>query len=96
LDITVASLLQAFYVMEQIDRTMLSPREVLDQTHHHAIFGVGLDDEGRNFALADPQFVAKLRDIVGLYSIRRTMPSFCRSMRRAKFKRATAPNRACP
>jgi hypothetical protein len=51
----------------------------------------------RRFKLSnDPQFVAKLRDIVSLYSIRRTMPSFCRSMRRAKFKRATAPNRACP
>jgi hypothetical protein len=46
----------------------------------------------RQFKLSnDPQFAAKLREIVGLYSIRPTTPLSCLSMRRAKFKRLIAP-----
>ena len=50
----------------------------------------------RQFKLSnDPQFAAKLHDIVGLYVIRPTTPSSCRWMRRAKFKPLIGPSRAC-
>ncbi len=38
--------------MKQIDGAMLTTGEVLDQAHDQAVFGVGVDDEGRNLALA--------------------------------------------
>ena len=38
---------------KQIDGAVLTAREVLDQAHDQAVFGVGLDDEGRNLALAE-------------------------------------------
>ena len=43
----------------------------------------------------DPLFVEKVRDIVGLYWIRRTAPSCCVPMRRRKSKRWIAPSRCC-
>jgi transposase len=60
----------------------------------------------RQFKLSnDPQFVDKLRDVVGLYSlpsgltrgsIRQRTPSCSRSTRRARSRRSTALSRACP
>jgi hypothetical protein len=50
----------------------------------------------RQFKLSnDPQFAAKLHDIVGLYVDPPSMRLSCRSMRRARFRRSIAPNRAC-
>ena len=51
----------------------------------------------RQFKLSnDPNFVAKLRDVVGnSTSIRRSMPSCCRWTRRAKSRPSTAPSPAC-
>ena len=50
----------------------------------------------RHFKLStDPQFVPKLRDIVGSMSIRPTTPSCCRSMRRARSRPLIAPSPAC-
>jgi hypothetical protein len=43
----------------------------------------------------DPQFVNKLRDIVGLYVDPPPVPSSSRSMRRAKSRRSTAPSPVC-
>jgi len=44
----------------------------------------------------DPRFVAKLRDIVGVYVDPPATPSSSRSTRRARSRRSTVPNRACP
>ena len=50
----------------------------------------------RTFKLStDPKFAAKLKDIWVSTSIRPPMRSFCRSMRRAKSRRSTAPSRDC-
>jgi transposase len=50
----------------------------------------------RQFKLSnDPQFVDKLRDVVALYVGRRRTPSCCRSTRRARSRRSTAPSRDC-
>ena len=50
----------------------------------------------RQFKLSnDPNFVDKLRDVVGLLSIRRPTPSCFRSTRRAKSRLSIAPSRAC-
>ena len=51
--VVIAPLLQALDVMQQVDRAMLPAGEILHQAHHHAIFGVGLDDDGRNLVLAE-------------------------------------------
>jgi len=51
----------------------------------------------RQFKLSnDPQFAAKLHEIVGLYVDPPDTPSSCRSMRRARFKRLIAPALADP
>jgi hypothetical protein len=51
----------------------------------------------RQFKLStDPKFVEKLRDVVGLMSIRPPTPSSWRLTRKAKSRRPTAPSRACP
>jgi transposase len=50
----------------------------------------------RQFKLStDPQFAAKLRDIVGLYVDPPATPSCFRSMRNRRFRRSTAPSLAC-
>ena len=50
----------------------------------------------RTFKLSkDPQFVAKLRDVVGLYVHPPATRSCSRSTRRAKSRRSTAPSRDC-
>src|SRR5664279_336520 len=50
----------------------------------------------RTFKLSkDPQFAAKVRDIVGLYVGPPAMPWFCPSMRRARSRRWTVPSQAC-
>ena len=51
----------------------------------------------RQFQLSsDPQFVVKLRDVVGFTSIRQRTPSCCRSTKRARSRPLTAPSPACP
>jgi hypothetical protein len=51
----------------------------------------------RRFKLSnDPNFVEKLRDVVGFMSIRPPTPSSCRLTRKAKSRRSTGPSRACP
>ena len=48
----------------------------------------------RRFKLSnDPQFAAKLKEVVGLYVDPPTAPSFSRLMRKAKSRRWTAPSR---
>ena len=50
----------------------------------------------RQFKLStDPEFVDKLRDIVGLYVDPRRTPSCFPSTRRARSRRSTAPSPAC-
>jgi hypothetical protein len=50
----------------------------------------------RRFKLSkDPQFAAKLRDIVGLYSIRRRTRWSCRWTRSRRSRRSTAPSQGC-
>jgi hypothetical protein len=50
----------------------------------------------RQFKLStDPQFAAKLRDIVGLYVDPPAHPSCSRSTRNRKSRRSTAPSQAC-
>ena len=44
----------------------------------------------------DPDFVAKVRDVVGLYASRPSAPSCCASTRSARSRRWTAPSRCCP
>ena len=43
----------------------------------------------------DPNFAAKVQDVVGLYLAPRTRPWCSRSTRRARSRRWTAPSRAC-
>ena len=51
----------------------------------------------RSFKLStDPNFAAKVEDIVGLYVDPPAMPWCCRSTRRAKSRPSTAPSRVCP
>ena len=51
----------------------------------------------RSFKLStDPNFAAKVEDIVGLYVDPPFMPWCSRSTRRARSRRSTAPSRACP
>ena len=51
----------------------------------------------RQFKLSnDPNFVSKLRDVVGLTSIRPPTLSSCPLTRKARSRRSTAPSRACP
>jgi hypothetical protein len=50
----------------------------------------------RTFKLSkDPQFVPKLRDVVGLYLPRPRTRLSSRSTRRARYRRSTAPSRGC-
>jgi transposase len=50
----------------------------------------------RTFKLSnDPQFVEKVVDVVGCISIRRSTPWCSAPMKRARFRRWTAPSRAC-
>src|SRR6476620_6994902 len=50
----------------------------------------------RTFKLSkDPQFVPKLRDVVGLYLHRPRTRLSSRSTRRARYRRSTAPSRGC-
>ena len=67
--------------------SLRSVQRILDRLAPHRV---------RTFKLStDPKFAAKLKDIVGSTSIRPPMRSFCRSMRRAKSRRSTAPSRGC-
>src|SRR5665647_3248762 len=51
--VAVAPTLQTFYVVEQVDCTVLAAGKVLHQAHHKAVLSVGLDDKGRYLALAE-------------------------------------------
>src|SRR5258708_31653735 len=44
--------LQALDIVKKIDRAVLPPGEVLDETHDEAVLVFGVDDERRNLALA--------------------------------------------
>src|SRR4051794_35187998 len=52
-DIVVSPLFHTPDVVQQVDRTVLAPREVLDETHHQAVLSVGLHHESRNYELAE-------------------------------------------
>ena len=44
--------LHALYIMQEVDRPMLAPGDVLRQAHDQRFFGCRLDHEGRDLGLA--------------------------------------------
>src|SRR5229473_4006645 len=48
----ITSPVQALDVVEQVDRPMLTAREIFHEAHHQAILHIGLYDEGGDFLLA--------------------------------------------
>src|SRR5260370_35295313 len=49
----ITSPVQALDVVEQVDRPMLTAREIFHEPHHQAILRIGLYDEGGDFLLAN-------------------------------------------
>ena len=79
------------------ERTMAARAGIAPSSVHKIWAAHGLKPHlTKTFKLSrDPNFVAKVEDIVGFTSIRPTRPWCWRSMKRAKSKPLTAPNRDC-